>query len=81
MLVVQGCGKAASCGLANQSWHNDALASSTACAFFQEGTPSLIGVAEADTPSALDCTAGVEMAAICSNSASHFDMYENQSNS
>lgn len=35
----------------------------------------------ADTPSAQDCAAGVEIAAICSNSASNFDMYEDQSNS
>lgn len=39
------------------------------------------GCTLADTPSALDCTAGVEIAAICSNSASNFDMYEDQSNS
>lgn len=77
MLAVQGCSKLASWGLANQSWHSLQFC----LCFLQEGMLSLIGVAVADTPSALDCTAGVEIAAICSNSASNFDMYENQSNS
>lgn len=35
----------------------------------------------ADTPSALDCTAGAEIAAIWSNSACNYDMYDNRSNS
>lgn len=41
----------------------------------------MFGVAVAATLSVPNCTAGVAIAAICSNSASNFDMYEKQSSS
>lgn len=45
------------------------------------GSPPIGAAPSADTPSALDCAARAAIAAICSNSASNFDMYENRGNS
>lgn len=45
------------------------------------GSPPIGAPPSADSPSALDCAARAEIVAICSNSASNFDMYENRGNS
>lgn len=71
MLAVQGSSQPASWGLANQQYADTMMPQPPALPLLPSGGYAVsdwCGCTLADTPFVLDCTAGVEIAAICSNS-------------